>query len=158
MSNLADHGSCARRNLKLLTSEQATHLPVTYLRTAGELRAQTAKLTASAASVAKGVKERGAKAAAANGWALLKATAAEDEAAEAAAFSKVREQDLKAAAEAQALREQQQKMAIERLFSDEVEPEYSAFDRDAARALLSRALSQASRAAPNVSGTRPPPT
>ena len=126
--------------------------------TAGELRAQTAKLTASAASAAKGVKQGGAKAAAATGWALLKASAAEDETAEAAGFSKVREQDLKAAAEAQALREQQQKMAIERLFRDEVEPEYSAFDRDAARALLSRALSQASRAAPNVSGTRPPPT
>ena len=126
--------------------------------TAGELRAQTAKLTASAASAAKGVKQGGAKAAAATGWALLKASAAEDETAEAAAFSKVREQDLKAAAEAQALREQQQKMAIERLFRDEVEPEYSAFDRDAARALLSRALSQASRAAPNVSGTRLAPT
>ena len=126
--------------------------------TAGELRAQTAKLTASAASAAKGVKQGGAKAAAATGWALLKASAAEDETAEAAGFSKVREQDLKAAAEAQALREQQQKMAIERLFRDEVEPEYSAFDRDAARALLSRALSQASCAAPNVSGNRPPPT
>ena len=126
--------------------------------TAGELRAQTAKLTASAASAAKGVKQGGAKAAAATGWALLKASAAEDETAEAAGFSKVREQDLKAAAEAQALREQQQKMAIERLFRDEVEPEYSAFDRDAARALLSRALSQASCADSNVSGNRPPPT
>ena len=135
-------------------SECSPIYTLTYysLRTAGELRAQTAKLTASAAS-AKGVQEVGAKAAAATGWALLKATAAEDEAAEAAAFSKVREQDPKAA-EAQALREQQQKMAIERLFSDEVEPEYSAFDRDAARALLSRALSQVSRVASNVSDSQ----
>ena len=53
------------------------------------------------------------------------------------------------------LGEQQQKMAIERLFSDELtEPEYAPFDRDAARALLSRALSQASHPDLNVSGTR----
>ena len=147
--------SCARRNTKLLqTSKQAaTHLS-SYLLTAGELRAQTAKLTASAESAAKGAKAGGVKAAAATGWALLKATAAKAEAAEAAAFSEVRVQDLKAAAEAQALREQQQKQAIERLFSDEAEPEYTPFDRDAACAHPSRALSQARRPDPNVAGTR----